>query len=211
VLPLGTIVFLVIGTILLGIATPTEAAALGCLGCFILAAVYRMLSWEWVKKSVLTTAQITVMMFIIAAGAIAFSQILAFSGASRGLGQLAVSFHMAPIMIIIGMQIVVLIMGMFMEGISIMMVTLPIYMPIVHILGFNPLWFVAVMLLNLEMGSTTPPFGMMLFVMKGVAPPNTTMGDIYKAGVPFLACDITVMALMMVFPQIALWLPSIMR
>ena len=102
-------------------------------------------------------------------------------------------------------------MGTFMEPLTIMMVTLPIYMPIIHNLGFNPLWFGAIMLINMEMATTSPPFGLVLFVMKGVAPSDTTMGDIYKAGLPFLACDAVAMGLIMAFPALALYLPSLMK
>ena len=98
-----------------------------------------------------------------------------------------------------------------MEPLTIMMVTLPVYMPIIKQLGFNPLWFGAIMLINMEMATTTPPFGLVLFVMKGVAPPGTSMTDIYKAGLPFLVCDAIAMGLIMAFPTLALYLPSLMK
>ena len=148
---------------------------------------------------------------MIIIGATAFSQILAFSGATRGLVRLAVDLPLNPIMIIVAMQLVVLFMGCFMDPVSIMMITLPMFMPIVYSLDFNPIWFGVIMLLNVEMSQTTPPFGMGLFVMKGVAPSDTTMGDIYKAGLPFLGCDAIVMALLIAFPTLALWLPGMIR
>ena len=101
-------------------------------------------------------------------------------------------------------------MGVFMEPLTIMMVTLPIYMPIIKTLGFDPIWFGTIMLINMEMATTTPPFGLVLFVMKSVATSDTTMGDIYKAGLPFLACDAVAMGLVMAFPGLALYLPSLM-
>jgi len=211
VLPLGFIVFLVIGVIILGIATPTEAAAMGAVGSFILAAFYGKLKWEMVKKSIVGTAQITVMIFMIIAGAVAFSQVLAFSGASGGMLRFVIGLPLAPILIFIAMQIVLLIMGMFMDPAGIMMVSLPIFMPVVYALGWDPIWFGLVMLINIEMGMSTPPFGVLLFVMKGVAPPSTTMGDIIRAGIPFLMCDAVATALIIAFPVIALWLPSVMR
>ena len=211
VLPLGSIVFLVVGLIFLGIATPTEAAALGALGCFVLAFIYRGLSWDIVKGSFSGTLQVTVMMFMILTGSTAFSQILAFTGASQGLVELAVGLPLSPMLLLISMQVVLLIMGTFMEPLTIMMVTLPIFMPIVDHLGFNPLWFGAIMLLNMEMATTSPPFGLVLFVMKGVAPPGTEMRDIYLAALPFLACDAVAMIVMMVFPEVVLWLPGLMR
>lgn len=211
VLPLSSIVFLVVGLIFLGIATPTEAAALGALGCLVLAFIYRGLSWEVLKTSVTGTLQVTIMMLMILTGSTAFAQILAYTGATQGLVECALSIPLPPICVLIAMQVVLLIMGTFMEPLTIMMVTLPIFMPIVEKLAFNPLWFGAIMLLNMEMATTSPPFGLVLFVMKGVAPPGTTMGDIYKAGLPFLACDAVAMALMMVFPGLVLWLPGLMK
>ena len=211
VLPLGSIVFLVVGLIFLGIATPTEAAALGALGCFVLAFCYRGLSWRVVKESFGGTLQVTVMMFMILTGSTAFSQILAFTGASQGLIELAVNLPLPPMMLLISMQVVLLVMGTFMEPLTIMMVTLPVFMPIVNHLGFNPLWFGAIMLLNMEMATTSPPFGLVLFVMKGVAPPGTEMRDIYLSALPFLACDAVAMIVMMAFPQVVLWLPGLMK
>jgi TRAP-type C4-dicarboxylate transport system permease large subunit len=109
------------------------------------------------------------------------------------------------------MQIILLFMGMFMEPLTIMMVTIPIFMPIVKTFGFDLLWFGTVMLLNMEMAATSPPFGTVLFVMKGVAPPDTTMGDIYRAALPFLLCDLIAITLIIVFPQLVLWLPGLMK
>ena len=210
VLPLGFIVFLVVGVIFIGVATPTEAAATGAIGTFILAAFHRKMNWEVAKKSITSTLSLTVMIFMIIAGATAFSQILAFTGVSRGLVGIAVGLPLEPIFIIIAMQVVVLLLGAFMECASIMMITLPLFVPVVLALGFNPVWFAVIMLLNLEMAVTTPPFGLSLFTMKGVAPPDTTMGDIYKAALPFLGCDLVAMVLIIAFPVIALWLPGMM-
>jgi len=211
ILPLSSIVFLVVGLIFLGIATPTEAAALGAVGCVVLAAIYKGLTWGVMFKTIGSTLQVSVMIFLILTGSTAFSQILAFTGASRGLVELVTGFNLPPIMLLIAMQITMLVMGTFMEATSIMMVTLPIFMPIARAMGFNPVWFGAIMLLNMEMGGITPPFGLLLFVMKGVAPAATTMGDIYKAGLPFLIINSLVMASMIAFPPLVLWLPTIMR
>ena len=211
VLPLGSIIFLVVGLIFLGVATPTEAAALGTIGTFILAFLYKGLNRVVLSRTISSTLQVSVMIFLILTGSSVFAQILAFTGASRGLVELAVSFPLPPIMILIFMQIIMLIMGTFMEATSIMMVTLPIFIPIALALGFNPVWFGAIMLLNMEMGGVSPPFGLLLFVMKGVAPRDTTMGDIYKAALPFLGINSVVMALMIAFPVLVLWLPGVMN
>jgi TRAP-type mannitol/chloroaromatic compound transport system permease large subunit len=151
------------------------------------------------------------MLFLIMAGATAFSQVLAYSGASSGLSQFATSLPVAPIVIIIAMQVVVLFLGCFLEPVSIMMITLPIFVPVAVSMGFHPVWFAVMFLINIEMATTSPPFGLTLFVMKGVAPPDTTMGDIYRAALPFLYCDLVVIALILLFPTLALWLPGLMR
>jgi tripartite ATP-independent transporter DctM subunit len=210
VFPMALIVFLVIGLIFLGIATPTESAAAGTLGCFILVGTYRRLHWAVVKKAVEGTLRVTVMMFMILVGSTAFSQILAFTGASTGLVELATTIPVQPILVVIAMQIILFMLGTFMEPLTIMMLTIPIYFPIIEALGYSPLWFGTVMLLNMEMATTSPPFGLALFVMKSVAPKDTTMGDIYKAALPFLGCDAVAMAAIMAFPALVLWLPGLM-
>ena len=121
------------------------------------------------------------------------------------------SVGVAPIVILIIMQLILVFLGMLMEIVAIMMITIPLFMPIISALGFDPVWFAVIFLLNLEMAGTSPPFGLSLFVMKSVAPPGTTMGDCYRAALPFLYCDLIAMALIIVFPQLALWLPGMMR
>ena len=210
VLPLGFVFFLAIGLIFLGIATPTEAAAMGALGSLLLAALYRKLNWPTLKASISSVLQITVMIFMIFTGSSAFAQILAYTGATQGMIELSVKFPLPPLMMLISMQIIMLVMGCFMEPMSIIMVTLPIFMPIAQNLHFDPIWFGTIMLLNMQMASISPPFGTILFVMKGVAPPNITMGDVYRAAYPFVVIDIIVMAMLIAFPPIVLWLPSFM-
>lgn len=211
VLPLGLIIFLVIGLIFLGIATPSEAAALGALGTIVLAMAYRKMNVGILKSSIIGTVRITSMMFMIIVGSMTFSQIMAFSGASAGLIRVVTDLDLPPVMVLISMQVLLLFLGCFMDNLSMVMIAIPIFLPIVNALHFNTLWFSLIMLINMEMANTTPPFGLLLFVMKGVAPKNTTMGDIYKAGVPFLLCDALVMVLVMIFPQFALYLPGLMK
>jgi tripartite ATP-independent transporter DctM subunit len=211
VLPLGFILFLVIGLIFLGVATPSEAAALGAMGTILLAVAYRRMNRRILMSSILGTVRVTGMMFMIIVGSMTFSQIMAFSGASAGLIGLVTGLDLPPVMILICMQVLLLFLGCFMDNLSMVMIAIPIFLPIVNALHFDTLWFALIMLLNMEMANTTPPFGLLLFVMKGVAPKNTTMADIYKAGVPFLLCDAAVMVLVMIFPQIALYLPGLIR
>ncbi len=211
ILPLGLIVFLVVGVIFLGVATPSEAAATGTIGTAVLALINGRLNWDVIKKATTSTLEVTGMVLIIIAGATAFSQILAYSGATQGLCKFATELPVKPIVVIIFMQIVILFLGCLMDVVAIMMITLPIFVPIVNNLGFDPVWFATMFLLNIEIAGTSPPFGMGLMVMKGVAPPGTTMGEIYRAALPFIYCDLVVMALMLIFPKVTLWLPGLMR
>ncbi|MCK5205985.1 MAG: TRAP transporter large permease subunit, partial [Desulfobacterales bacterium] len=166
ILPLGSIVFLVIGLIFLGVATPTESAALGALGCFVLAFLYRGLSWKVLKITFVGTIRTTVMIFVILSASVAFSQIMAYTGATNKLIAFITKLSLSPIMLVVAMQIVMLFMGTFLEAMPIMMITIPIFMPIIQALHINPIWFGVVMLLNMEMAMTSPPFGLSLFVMK---------------------------------------------
>ena len=211
VLPIGLVIFGVIGVMFLGIATPTEAAGTGALSMFVLIAIYRRLSWQAIKKAFTGTLEVTVMVLMIIVGALTFSQILAFSGGSRGLIELATGISVAPMFVMVIMQFVIIIMGTFMEPVAIMMVTLPLFMPIIRSLNFNPVWFAVLFLMNIEVADISPPFAMELFVLKGVASPDTTMGDIYRSALPFVLLDLLCMAVVMAFPSVALWLPSMMR
>ena len=210
VLPLGVIIFLVIGLMTLGLATPTESAALGAVGTFGLAVYYRRFSWAMLWTSLLGTLNVTVMTFMILSGSTGYSQLLAFTGVTSGVVGSVMDMALAPLIVMIGMQGVLLILGMFIDQVSMMLITLPLYMPIAAALGWDPVWFGVIMLINLEVGLTTPPFGMLNFVMKGVAPPDVTIQDIWKAGFPYIVCDLVAMALIIAFPAFVLWLPAMM-
>ena len=210
VLPLGIVFFLVLGVIFLGVATPTEAAATGALGAIALAAVYRNLTYEVIKKSITGAMHVTVMSFMIIGASQTYSGLLAYTGATRELVNLINSIHMSPLVTLIVMMLILLVMGTFMEQVSMMMITIPVYMPIIQALGFDPIWFSIVMLLNLEMAMSTPPFGMLLFIMKGVAPEGTSLEDIIRSSAPFLLCDLAVMIILIAFPAIVLFLPKFM-
>jgi tripartite ATP-independent transporter DctM subunit len=209
-LPLCFIIFMVIGFIFLGVATPTEAAATGTLGSFLLALAYKRLNWEIMKKSVMGTVKVTTMIFMIIIVSSTYGQILAFTGAASGMTNFITNLSVSPILIIIGMLIVVLIMGCFMETVAIMMITIPIYMPVVNAFHYNTVWFGVMLLIALETGLITPPFGVTLFVMKGVAPPEITMADIWRAVTPYVIVDIVCIALVMAMPFLATVVPSLM-
>ncbi len=209
VLPMLSIVIGVILVIMLGIATPSESAAFGCLGVILLAALYRSLTWEGIVKSVTGALKVTTMALLIIFGSATFSALLAFSGASSGLINWATAFNLDATTMLLVMFLILLVLGMFMDQLSMMLLTVPIFFPLAETLGFDLIWFGVIILLALEISFTTPPFGLLLFVMKGVSAPGTTMRDIYIAALPFMACSILLVILLIFFPGIALWLPSL--
>lgn len=211
ILPMGLVIFAVVGLILLGWATPTESAAFGTLAVAILAALYGRLTWTAVVAAMKGTLMVSAMMLMIIVGSTTFSQILAFSGASTGLISYAMSFDFGFYAILALMFLVLIILGMFMDQLSIMMLTLPIFMPLASSYGFDPIWFGVIMLLALELSLATPPFGLLLFVMVGVSPPGTTIGQVAWAAAPYIACTLLLVLILAVFPELALWLPGMMR
>ncbi len=208
VVPMVGVMVVIVVMMVGGIVTPSEAAAFGALGVLILAVIFRCLTWEAIKKSIIGALRVTLMAYLIVFGSATFSQLLAFSGASSGLIKWATGFDLEPIAMLLVMFGVLLLLGMFMEQISMMLLTVPIFFPLAASLGFDPIWFALIMLLALEISFTTPPFGLLLFVMKGVAPPDTTMRDIYMSAIPFILCSLVLVVLLIIFPPIALWLPG---
>lgn len=211
ILPLSLIVFLVIGLMFMGIATPTEAAAMGAAGSILLAVFYRCLNWKTLFQSLSGTMKISSMMLIIVAGSSAFSQILSFSGATRNLVKMVGQLPMNDTAILMAMLGLVILMGTFMESLSILMIVIPIFIPIVQILDINLLWFATLLLITIELGTISPPFGTGLFVMKSVAPPGTRMGEVYSASLPFIVIDMALIAIVMLFPDLTTWLPGLMK
>ncbi|MDE0030373.1 MAG: TRAP transporter large permease subunit, partial [Deltaproteobacteria bacterium] len=193
----------------IGVATPTEAAALGALSTALVAAMYRSLTFKVVAQSVMSTVRVSVVVLMIILASNAFSQVLAFTGASRGLVEMVAGFQAPPVVILVLMMLIVLVLGMFVDQISIMMITVPIYFPLAAQLGFDPIWFGILMLLNMEVANTTPPFGLQLFVLKGVVP-DASMVEIYKSCFPFVLLDMVNLAVMIAFPALVLTLPRLM-
>ncbi|MSQ70797.1 MAG: TRAP transporter large permease [Betaproteobacteria bacterium] len=208
VLPLLLIFIVVVGSMLRGIASPTESAALGCSATVIAAVLYRSAGWKGISKALIETAKLSVMILFIICASITFSQILAFSNATEGMMTLLDVKTMSPLTLIIAMMVILLILGCFMDQVSMMLITLPFFMPIVNALGINPVWFGVMMMIALEIGFTTPPFGLLLFVMKGVVPEETSMATICAAAVPFIGLMLLTLVLVMMFPWMALWLPG---
>ncbi len=211
ILPMISVMVLIVALMLMGFATPSEAAAFGALGAMVLAFVFRCMTWKAFKQSVTGALKVTLMAYLIVFGSATFSQLLAFSGASSGLIQWATSFDLAPVLMLLAMFAVLLVLGTFMEQISIMMLTVPFFFPLAQVLGFDPIWFGIIVLLALEISFSTPPLGLLLFVMKGVAPKGTTMREIYAAAIPYILCSMLLVALLIAFPAIATWLPGMIN
>ncbi len=208
ILPMSLVVVMVIGFIVFGIATPTESAAFGALGVIILAIAFRQFSWAALKASTLNTMRVTGMVFFIIMGSAVFSNLLAYSGATRGLLEWSTGFDLAPWVLLTVMFVVLLFLGMFMDQVSMMLITVPIFFPLAASLGYDHIWFGVIVLLALEMSLMTPPFGLLLYVMLGVSPPGTTLAHVVRAAVPYLVCDIILVVILVLFPIIALYLPD---
>lgn len=204
-LPLAIVLFVALGLMMLGVATPTEAAALACVVAFILAGLYKKLTREVIRESILSSLKVTVMILTIIAASAAFSQVLAFSGASRAMLELVLGSALSPFWILVIMLAIVIILGCFIEQVSIMMITLPFYMPIVKALSLDPVWVCIMILLCLAIGQLSPPFGLALFVMKATSPPEITMRDIFKAAIPYCFLDLIGVGLVLAFPILATW------
>lgn len=211
ILPMGFLIFCVVGTIIMGIATPTESAGLGCMGVLALLVVYRKFSLAVIWQSLDDAVKVTGMTFLIITASTTFSQIFAFSGASNGFITALTSFDIGPYGILFLMILVILILGMFMDQVSMMLITIPLFMPVASQFGFDPVWFGLMLLLAYEIGFTTPPFGLLLFVVLGVAPKGTSLTTMAYAAAPYVCVTLTLILLVAMFPQLALWLPSLME
>jgi tripartite ATP-independent transporter DctM subunit len=209
VIPLTVLIVAMIAVIFFGVATPTEAASLGTFASFALAAIYRRLTWEATRDAMFSTLKISVMVLAILAASQAFTQLLAYTGSAQKIVQLAGSLPIPPIWVIVLMHFITLLLGGPIGGIPLIMMTIPIFLPVVKALGYDPIWFCTAMLLNVELAQITPPFGILLYVVRGIMP-NTTMGEVTRAAVPIIIIQLIVMAMLIFIPALSLWLPSYM-
>ena len=208
VLPTLSIFGVVVGALAAGWATPTECAALGAFATMVLAAFYKALKWQAVLKALKGTAGISGMILFIILGATTFAQILSFSGASTGLVQFITGQGLSTTWIVVGMMLMLIFLGIFVDQVSMMMITLPIFMPIVNTLGVDPIWFGVMFLICMQLGLLLPPHGLLLMTMRGVAPPSVTMGHIFVAVVPYVAMSLMMLLAVFFIPGIATWLPG---
>ncbi len=200
----------IMGTVFFGLATPTEAAALGALVAFLIVIIHGKMTWDVFTGSIYRTAVLGSMVLWIIIGVLSFSAVINTLGLAAVLTRMIESFGLNPYTVIIMMMLSLFLLGMLMDDLPIIMITAPLYVPIVTALGFDPLWYGILFILNMQMAYLTPPFGFVLFYMKGVVPPEISMGDIYKSVGPFVALQAIGLILVLLFPQLALWLPRVL-
>jgi len=210
VVPLVSIFAVVVGAMSGGFATPTESAALGALATLALALGYRVLTIQALMKSLRGTVAISGMILFIILGATTFSQILSFSGATEGLVGAILGQGLSPMTVLALMMAILIFLGLFVDQVSMMLITLPVFMPIVARLGIDPVWFGVLFLICMQLGLQLPPHGLLLMTMRGVAPPQVTMMHIFQAVVPYIVMSLILLVLLLMFPAIATWLPRVL-
>jgi tripartite ATP-independent transporter DctM subunit len=208
VLPILLIVA-VLGSIFGGVASPTESAAVGALGAVICAAIHRRLNWAMFREAAVRTASVTGMVMWILFGAFCFASVFISTGGPTAVKEFVTGLDVPPILVIFMMQVSYMILGCFMDEITILFLTIPIYMPILVGFGYDPVWFGVLFIVNMQMAYLTPPFGLTLFYMRGIAPPGVTLMDIYRSVIPFVGIQLIVLILVLFFPQLSLWLPDV--
>jgi tripartite ATP-independent transporter DctM subunit len=207
ILPVS-IVFAVLGSIVYGLTTPTEAAGVGVLGSLISAAVYKKLNWNLLWESSIRTFRLTGMVMWILFGAYCFTAAYHSMGGTHLIEKIMTYVPGGPWGTIIFIQLLLLVLGMVLDPAGIMMITVPVFLPVIKAQGFDPLWFGILFIMNMNIAYMTPPFGFNLFYLKAICPPSVTMADIYRSVGPFMLLECTGMLLVMLFPEIATWLPN---
>jgi tripartite ATP-independent transporter DctM subunit len=214
-----TLIAVVLGVIFTGVATPVEAAGIGTFGAFIVAAIHRKLDWATVREACLTTLKASAMVIWIMFGATIFVGLYVLEGGQQFVEDTMTGLGLGPWGILILMQVILILLGMFLDWVGILLLAVPIFVPIIKALGAQAfglgsesdlvLWFGVLYLVNMQMSFLSPPFGYALFYLRGVAPPEIPMGDIFRSALPFLFLQVVGLAACMLFPQIITWLPRL--
>ena len=210
IVPSSFLIFLVLGSIFLGVATPAEAAAIGAFGAFVICILYRKLSINVIKESCQYTLSVSGMVIWILVGATLFSVFYTSAGAQSMVTEMIGGLEVNKWIILLGMQVILLVFGMFMDDYAVVTICAPIFVPIANSIGFDPIWFSIIFILNMQVAYLTPPFGWALILMKGVAPADIRTEQIWRSVPPFVCIQLLVLLLTMIFPQIALFLPELM-
>ena len=209
-LPTLCIFAVVVGALAQGWATPTECAALGAFATLVQASLFKVLKWSSMVKALEGTASISGMILFIILGATTFAQILSFSGASTGLVQWIIGQGLSKDLVIMGMMVVLIVVGVFVDQVSMMMITLPIFMPLVQSLGIDVIWFGILFLICMQMGLLLPPHGLLIMTMRGVAPPSVTMLHLYQAVAPYVLMSLLLLMAVFLYPPIATYFPALL-
>jgi tripartite ATP-independent transporter DctM subunit len=210
VMPLVLIFVVVVAAMAAGWATPTEAAAIGAVATVAVAWIYRALTLSNLMKALMGTASISAIILFIIIGATTFAQILTFSGATNGMVEAVRNAGFGSWTVLIAMMLVLLLLGCFVDQVSMMLICLPFFMPLVALYGFDPVWFGVLFLICMQLGLLTPPFGMLLFTMKSVAPKEIAMRQVWHAVTPYVVMGLGALIAVMVFPPLATWLPKLL-
>jgi tripartite ATP-independent transporter DctM subunit len=206
----GILIATVLGCIIGGVTSPSEASAIGAFGALVIAALHGRVNWDMLRYVMLTTTKLMGMLMWITIAAVFFSKIYVGLGAGMIVGEMIEDFELSPMFVIIAMLATYFILGMFLDDFAIVFITVPLFVPIVRDLGYDTTWFAVLFILSMQSAYLTPPFGYNLFYMRSVAPPEITITDIYKAALPFVGLQLLGLALVVAFPQIALWLPGLL-
>jgi tripartite ATP-independent transporter DctM subunit len=202
IVPPLTLIILVLGSIFVGIATPTESAAVGCVGAVILAAMYRKLTWQIVEDSAIETVKVAAMVFAILIGATAFSMVFLYSGADMIVEQVMTNLPGQKWTFLFLVMLIIFILGFFIDFFEICYIVVPIIKPISEVIGLDPLWFAILIAMNLQTSFLTPPFGFSLFYLKGCCPPEIRTTDIYRGVIPFIILQALVLITLVLYPEI---------
>ena len=206
----GLLVFTVLGCIIGGITSPSEASAVGAAGALLITATRKKLNWQLLRYVMLSTTKITGMLIWIAIAAVFFSRIYMGLGAGMLIGDLIDDFSLSPYLVLFFMLLSFFLLGMFLDDFAILFITVPLYVPIVRDLGFDTTWFAILFVLSMQSAYLTPPFGYNLFYMRSVAPKSISIVDIYRSALPYVGLQIFGLILVVAFPSIALWLPGLL-
>jgi tripartite ATP-independent transporter DctM subunit len=206
--PLALLILSVLGAIFFGIATPTEAAAVGALGSLLLAAAYRSLSLGKLKESIILTGRTSAMVCWLFVGSFIFSSIFAFLGGHQPIENFVVGLNLSPFWFLILTQVIIFVLGWPLEWTEIVVIFVPIFLPLLDNFGIDPIFFGILIALNIQTSFLSPPVAMAPFYLKGVAPAHVSINDIFAGVMPFLLLVVVAMAMFYAFPQIGLWLPN---
>jgi tripartite ATP-independent transporter DctM subunit len=208
--PLAFLILAVLGSILFGLATPTEAASIGALGGMVLAVAYRAMTWQRLRESVYLTVRTTAMVCWLFVGSYTFSAVFSYLGGEHVISEFVQSLDMSPIMFLLLAQLIIFLLGWPLEWSEIIIIFVPIFLPLLPFFGIDPLFFGILVALNLQTSFLTPPMAMSAYYLKGIAPPQVKLTQIFAGCMPFLFCVFIAMALMYIYPNIVFYLPEVM-